>query len=183
LFQLYTTLKSIDSPLLNEMADEAKLMALHYPEATWISSVLSTEQYAGTSHSERSIFNNPWLHALPTNSRILLTLHPHFPVIPLHDATVLLGLDDFLPTLGDFFSGHTYTVCNGHRTSLPNCPLPFHDVNIWEKLQIQQCSMQDTQLIVAIQTVQVAPCSPTLPSGHANTVLITHEIGDILLAC
>ncbi|KIO01513.1 hypothetical protein M404DRAFT_16208 [Pisolithus tinctorius Marx 270] len=172
LFQLYTTLKSIDLPLLNEMADEAKLMALHYPEATWISSVLSTEQYVGTSHSERSIFNNPRLHGSPTNSRILLTLRPHFPVIPLRDATVLLGLDDFLPALGDFFSGHTYTVRNGRRTSPPNCPLPFHD----------QHSMQDTQLVAPIQTVQVAPCSPTLPSGRANTVLITHESGDILSA-
>ncbi|KAL4065534.1 hypothetical protein V8B97DRAFT_2025692 [Scleroderma yunnanense] len=173
LFQLFTTLKSINSPLLNEMADEANLMALHYPEATWISGILSTEHSVSAIRSLRSIFDNPRSRVSSTNSTaLLLTLRPHFPDVLLRDATVLLGLDDLLPALGDFFSGRSYTAHNGRRISLPDCPLPFDS----------QRSAQDAEVVVPTQTVQAAPPSPVLPFGRANTVLICHESGDLISA-
>ncbi|KAL4072026.1 hypothetical protein J3A83DRAFT_4372007 [Scleroderma citrinum] len=183
LFQLFTTLKSINSPLLNEMADEANLMALHYPEATWISGILSTEHSVSAIRSLRSIFDNPRSRVSSTNSTaLLLTLRPHFPDVLLRDATVLLGLDDLLPALGDFFSGRSYTAHNGRRISLPDCPLPFDSVNIWNKFRIQQRCAQDAEVVVPTQTVQAAPPSPVLPFGRANTVLICHESGDLISA-
>jgi hypothetical protein len=44
-FQLYTVLKSQWASLIYEMSREANTMALHYPEATWISTIMPGEQY------------------------------------------------------------------------------------------------------------------------------------------
>jgi hypothetical protein len=45
IFQLYTVLKLQWVSLIYEMSREANTMALHYPEATWISTIMPGEQY------------------------------------------------------------------------------------------------------------------------------------------
>jgi hypothetical protein len=55
-------------------------------------------------------------------------------------------------------------------------------VNIWEKFQIQQCSVHDPRVVAPAQTVQAAPPSPILLFGCANMVLIAHESSDLLSA-
>ena len=94
LFQLYTTVKSLSSPLLTEMVNEARLMALHYPDFDWISGALPSKCYIGSIHVQRSIFDNPRSCVLAANSTaILLTAQPHCSNLSLQDAPVyLLGL-------------------------------------------------------------------------------------------
>ncbi|KAI6039085.1 hypothetical protein EDC04DRAFT_2568878 [Pisolithus marmoratus] len=183
LFRLFTTLKRSTSPLFFEMVNEARLLSIHFPETNWIPGVLSTEHHVGSVHSQKSIFNNPRSRVSATNARaLLLTVRPHRPNLLLHDAMVCLRLDDLIPALGDFFSGRTYTARNGRRFSSPNCSLPFQAINIWEKFRIQQRSVQDVQAVAPTQTVQAAPPSEQLPFGRANTVLVSHESGDLMSA-
>jgi hypothetical protein len=163
------------------MVNEARLMTLHYPDSDWISGVLPNEHYVGSAHTQRSIFDNPRSHVSATDSTaLLLTIRPHHSNLSLHAALDHLGLDDLIPALGDFCSGCPYTARNGHRISTADCHLPFEAVNIWEKFRIQQRSVQDMQAVAPIQTVQAIPPSDRLPFGRANTVLISHESGDLL---
>ena len=183
LFCLYTAVKSSasESALFWEMIHEAKLMALHYPDSDWTSCLLPDEHSVLSAHTQRSIFDNPHSQVSGTNTTaILLTLRPHHSALSLHDASVLLGLHDLIPALGDFFSDRTYSTCNGHRVSSVDCYLPFRTVDIWEKLRILQRSMQDAHFLAPIQMVQAIPPSDVLPFSRANTVLISHESGDLL---
>ena len=184
-FQFFITLKSAGASLLNSvvMMKEANLMAAHYPEATWVSSISSTERPFSHIRPLRSIFDNPRSRISPSNSTaLLLTLRPHHSNYSVEQAATLFHLDDFRPALGDHFSNRSYNDRNGRRISLPRCDLTFKMVNIWEKFRIQQRSVHDPQVVVPAQTVQAAPPSPTLPFGRANTVLIAHESGDLLSA-
>jgi hypothetical protein len=178
-FQLFATLKTAGVPILNEMADEARLMQIHYPESMWIESVLPEEQSISTRTRRVSVFDNARSHLSSDNSTaILLTLRPHFPNISIYEASQLLSISDLHPALGDFVSGRSYTHRNGRRISLPNCYLPFSHVHIWSKFRMQQRSAQNPAVLAPPQTVQAAPPSPSLPFGRANIVLITHESGD-----
>ncbi|KAI5980755.1 hypothetical protein EDD15DRAFT_2186505 [Pisolithus albus] len=112
-FCLFTSLKTSMSPLFFEMVNEARLMAIHFPEANWISGVSPTEHHVGSVRSQRSIFDNPRSRVSASNTTaLLLTIRPHCPNLLLHDAAAYLHLDDLIPALGDFFSGRTYTTRN-----------------------------------------------------------------------
>ena len=156
-------------------------MTLHYPDSDWISSILSSEHHIGSAHVLRSIFDNPHLHVSATNSTaLLLTICPHYSNLSLCVASGHLGLNNFISALGDFCSGCSYTPHNGHRISTTDCHLSFQAVNVWEKFQIQQHSIQDVQAVAPIQTVQAMPPSNGLPFGRGNPVLVDHESGDLL---
>ena len=117
-------------------------MAAHYPEATWVSSIFSTEHPFSHIHPLRSIFDNPRSRISPFNSTALfLTLRPHHSSYSIEQAATLFHLDDFRPVLGDHFSNRSYNDRNGCRISLPRCDLTFKMVNIWEKFRIQQRSV------------------------------------------
>ena len=181
LFCLYTAVRSLSSPLLGKMVNKARLMTLHYPNSDWISGALPSEHHIGSAHVLRSIFDNPCSHVSATDSTaLLLTICPHHSNLSLHIGSGHLRLDDLIPALGDFCSGHSYTARNGHHISTTDCHLSFQAVNIWEKFQIRQRSIQDLQAVAPIQTVQAMPPSNGLPFGHSNPVLVNHESGDLL---
>ena len=184
-FQSFLTLKSAGASLANlvMMIQEANLMAAHYPEASWFSHISSTERLFSHIRPLRSIFDNPHSRVSPSNSTaLLLMLRPHHSNCSIEQAAALFHLDDFHPVLGDYVSGRSYNNRNGRHIPLPRCDIPFELADIWEKFQIQQRSVHDSQVVTPAQTIQAAPPSPTLPFGRANTVLIAHESGDLLSA-
>ena len=158
-------------------------MVAHHPEATWFSCISPTKHHFSHICPLQSIFDNPHSHMSPSNSTTLLVmLQPHHSKYSIEQAATLFNLDDFPPALGDHFSGRSYNNRNGCHISLPHCDLPFATVDIWEKFQLQQCSVHDLQVVMPAQMVQAAPPSPTFPFGCANTVLVAHESGDLLSA-
>ncbi|KAH7908791.1 hypothetical protein BJ138DRAFT_1012076, partial [Hygrophoropsis aurantiaca] len=178
-FQLYTTLKTAGAPLINEMALEANLMAIHYPESTWIDAILPEERRIST-RKRGSVFDNIRSHISSDNSTaILLTLKPHYPELSIHDACDLFSLPDLLPALGDYFGGRSYLQRGGRRVSAGRCSLQFSHVRVWTKFRMQQYSTQNPLVVAPPQTVQAAPRGPSLPFGRANIVLIAHESGDL----
>lgn len=165
------------------MIQEANLMAAHYPEASWFSCISSAKCLFSHIRPLWSIFNNSRSHVSPSNSTaLLLMLRPHHSNCSIEQAAALFHLDDFHPVLGDYLSGCSYNNRNGRRISLPCYDIPFEMVDIWEKFQIQQYSVHDSQVVTPAQTVQAAPSSPTLPFSHANMVLIVHKSSDLLSA-
>ena len=156
-------------------------MALHYPDFDWISGALPSECYVGSTHVQRSIFNNPRSCVSAANSTaILLTVWPHCSNLSLQDALVYLRLNDLIPALGNYFADHTYTACHSHCISSPSCLLLFQAIHSWEKLRIQQHSTRDVQVVMPTQTVQAKPPNDKLPFGCGNTVLVEHKSGDLL---
>ncbi|KIK12808.1 hypothetical protein PISMIDRAFT_120205 [Pisolithus microcarpus 441] len=178
-FQLFTTLKTAGTPLINEMVNEAVQMQMHYPESMWVANVLPNERCVGCIAFRKSIFDNDRSRISSDNSTAyLVTLRPHFPSISVDDAA-LLSINDLHPALGDFFSGRSYTSRNGHHLSSPHCPLPFSDFHAWNKFRIQQRSVQDPLSLSPPQTVQAVPPSTDMPWGQANTVLIRYLIAQV----
>ncbi|KAG9312495.1 hypothetical protein JVU11DRAFT_6882 [Chiua virens] len=113
---------------------------------------------------------------------LLLALQPHFPSLSVDDASKALSIPDLRAALGDFSSGRSYTARNGHHLASPDCPLPFSHIHAWHKLRIQQRSVQNPLSLRPAQTIQAVPPSPALPFGRANTVLISHESGELFSA-
>ncbi|KAH7910711.1 hypothetical protein BJ138DRAFT_1087120 [Hygrophoropsis aurantiaca] len=176
-FQLFTALKSEEVPLMNEMFREADSMALHFPEATWVSHLLPGEYSVGTMKPVMSLFDKAHSHVSRDNSTaILLTKRPHN-VLPIDEAAQTIAIQDLRPALGDFFSGRTYESRRGRRVSSSNCSLTFSSINLWHRFRMQQRSVQNPDIMSPAQTIQAAPPSSKMPYGRGNTVLITHTSG------
>ncbi|KIK31414.1 hypothetical protein CY34DRAFT_111380, partial [Suillus luteus UH-Slu-Lm8-n1] len=180
-FQLYTVLKSQRASLIYEMSREANTMALHYPEATWISTVLPGEQYVVAGKPITSLFdNNRTRFSSDDTVAILLTCRPHFPHQSIEEASQRFHIPDLCPALGDLISGRSYLERNGRRICRPNCSLSFHYLHVWQKFRMQRRAMQDSRIVSPAHTVQALPPSSSMPFGRGDTVLITHESGELL---
>jgi hypothetical protein len=180
-FQLYTVLKSQGASLVYEMSREANTMALHYPEATWISTVLPDEQYVGAGKPIISLFTKDRSRISSDDSvAILLTIRPHHPHLSIEEASQLFRIPDLRPALGDLISGRSYLERNGRRFCCPNCSLSFDRLRVWLNFRMQRCSTQDSRVVSPAQTIQALPPSSLMPFGRGNTVLIAHESGELL---
>jgi hypothetical protein len=180
-FQLYTVLKSQRASLIYEMSREANTMALHYPEATWISTIMPGEQYVIAGKPTTSLFtNNRTRFSSDDTVAILLTCRPHFPRLSIEEASQLFRIPDLCPALGDLISGRSYLERNGRRICRPNCSLSFHHLHVWQKFRMQRRSTQDSRIVSPARTVQALPPSSLMPFGRGDTVLITHESGELL---
>ncbi|KAG1802822.1 uncharacterized protein HD556DRAFT_1489651 [Suillus plorans] len=180
-FQLYTVLKSQRASLIYEMSREAHAMTLHYPEATWISTVLPDEQYVGAGKPITSLFIKDRSHISSDDSvAILLACRPHYPNLSIEEASQLFRIPDLRSALGDLISGRSYLERNGRRVCRPNCSLSFDHLRVWQNFRIQRRSMQDARVVSPAQTVQALPPSSLMPFGRGNTVLISHESGELL---
>jgi hypothetical protein len=180
-FRLYTVLKSQQASLIYEMSREANTMALHYPEATWISTVLPDEQYVSAGKPVTSLFNKDRSRISSDDSvAILLTCHPHHPHLSIEEASQLFHIPDLRPALGDLISGRSYLERNGRRVCRPNCSLSFDHLHMWQQFRMQRHSMQDSRIVTPARTVQALPPSSSMPFGRGNIVLIAHESGELL---
>lgn len=178
-FSLYMALKAGNAPLLNVMRREATEMAAEYPEHVWISHVLPDECQVGLVRTKSSLLSRNHSHISADQSTAFhITLRPHQPSLSIDNAAAIFSLPDLHPALGDWCSGLTYLDRNGQCLSAFDCPLPFTHVNIWHNVHLQQCSAQDSWLLVPIQTVQALPLSTNLPHGRCHTVLVNHVDGN-----
>ncbi|KAG1866444.1 hypothetical protein C8R48DRAFT_600483 [Suillus tomentosus] len=175
-FQLYTVLKSQQASLIYEMSREAHAMTLHYPEATWISTVLPDEQYVGAGKPIASLFTKDRSHISSDDSvAILLTCHPHHPQLSIEEASQLFRIPDLRPALGDLISGRSYLERSGKQFCRPNCSLSFDRLRVWQNFRMQRRSVQDSRVVGPAQTIQALPPNSLMPFGRGNTVLIAHE--------
>ncbi|KAG2361457.1 hypothetical protein BDR07DRAFT_1287171 [Suillus spraguei] len=89
-------------------------MVLHYPEVTWISTVLPDEKYTRGSKSITSLFNKDYSHVSSDNSiAILLTCCPHYSNLSIEDASQLFWIPDLCAALGNMISNRSYLQHQG----------------------------------------------------------------------
>ena len=180
LFHLYTSLKTNGASFLNEMVHEASEVSNHYPEVVWLPHALPLgEASAGIGASNSSLFSKSRSHISDNrSSAFLVNLKPHHLRMDTTEAARLFCLPDLHPALGDYFSlQQSYAVCNGQRRSRLGCFLPFTQIHVWTKFQMQQYSTQDSRILLPSQTLQALPPSDSMPYGRGNTVLINDTDG------
>lgn len=176
LFRFFTRLKTVNTTLIDEIGREEQLIQLHNPQTSW-----SPYPPAVGQSRSKPLFEHPRAYISTDNQRsLLLTARPHFPDISVDEASRSLGVQDLRPALVDFVSNNSYTSRNGRRVAPPNFPLSFSSLNAWNKFRIQLRSIQNPLTFSPPQTVQAEPPSASLPFGRANTVLLSHESGDLL---
>ncbi|KAG2359014.1 hypothetical protein BDR07DRAFT_1488757 [Suillus spraguei] len=156
-------------------------MALYYPEATWISTVLPDEQCVSSGKPVISLFIKDHSHISSDDSvAILLTGRPHHPCLSIEETSQMFHIPDLHPVLGDLISGRSYLEHNGRQFCSPNCSLSFDHLRVLQNFRLQRCSTQDSRVVSPAQTVQALAPSSSMPFGRGNTVLIAHESGELL---
>lgn len=142
-FQLFTSLTYHRCSLINFMVDEASAVADHYPEATWLSHALPSGEYrVKGAAAKKSLFDKP-RNKISDNFEIAfsVTIQPHYPRKTTVEAAVLFMLEDFHPSLGDYFILKlSHDQRNGRRRSTSAYELPFTALNIWCSFRMQQHS-------------------------------------------
>ncbi|KAG1839660.1 hypothetical protein DFJ58DRAFT_845641 [Suillus subalutaceus] len=168
-FQLYTVLKSQWASLIYEMSREANTMALHYPEATWISTVLPDEQYVSAGKPIISLFTNDHTHFSSDDTvAILLTCIPHFPRLSIEEASQRFHIPDLCPALGDLISGRSYLERNGSTfTSGKNsaCSSAVHKITVF--------TINDIRFIAPVPVTDMFSVQCHVQSNH-------EPLGDIV---
>jgi hypothetical protein len=103
------------------------------------------------------------------------------------DATMKLSVDEAMETfalpdlrgaLVDFITrleNNTALAIGGRRTANPVAPLPFDDIQIWSRLQIQNKSYHAPHDVLPPQTVNASPPSNPWMFGHSDAVLINMD--------
>jgi hypothetical protein len=104
LFGLHTSLKSGNASLLNEMVDEASDVTNHFPEAIWLSHVLTPEEVAIAGlKTKPSLFNKANSHqSEDSNTAFIVAIIPHYPCLSVAEAAHRFNLTDLHPALGDY---------------------------------------------------------------------------------
>ena len=168
--------------MIEVIACKDEQVHLYDPQLSWNPHASFIEQSRVVSQPNKLLFENPHSSISPDNNRaLLITLNPHFPKLSIDDASRFFGINDLCPALGDFFSNCLYTSRNGRRLSPFNCPLSFSSLDAWRSFRIQLRSTQNPSTFSPPQTIQAEPPSGSLPFGRRNTVLLSHETGDLLL--
>jgi hypothetical protein len=181
-FNLYASLKAGSASLLNEMVNEASEVALHYPEALWLSHALSPNEVNVGRNAPRSLtslFTKTRSHLLDDSSTaFLVASRPHIQNVSVDDAAAQFHLPDLRSAMGDFFVLNlNHAERNGHRRSRPDCVLPWSHVNIWTSFRMQQHSAQDPRILLPTCTIQALAPSDTMPYGRCNIVLVNDVDG------
>ena len=98
--------------------------------------------------------------------------------ISVEDAMEKFALPDLRGALVDFLTrfedNGTFTI-GGRRTANPIAPLPFDNIQIWTRLQIQNRSYHAPHDVLPPQTVNASPPSDSWIFGHSDVTLINTD--------
>ena len=87
------------------------------------------------------------------------------------------ALIDFLTRLED--NGVSALTIGGHRSANPTAPLPFDNIQIWTRLQIQNRSYYAPHDILPPQTVNASPPSSSWIFGRSDVALVNTDSSQI----
>ncbi|KAF9456576.1 hypothetical protein BDZ94DRAFT_1302461 [Collybia nuda] len=87
-------------------------------------------------------------------------------------------LPDLCAALTDFitrFKDNDSLTIGGRRVARVDAQLPFDDIQIWTKLQLQNCSYHAPHNVLPPQTINVLPPLDSWTFGRSDTVLINSD--------
>ena len=82
------------------------------------------------------------------------------------------NIPDLPGALADYLINRDIAHVSGRHLHGDHTVLPFTAVEVWTKVQIQNCTYHAPHNIIPAQMANALPPSTTWQSGHADTVLI-----------
>jgi hypothetical protein len=104
-----------------------------------------------------------------------LTRDPTMKTMSVEDVMEKFNLPDLRGALADFLTqvnSTNYFQIGGRRTGNLNSLLPFDNLQVWTKLQVQNHSYFRPHRILPPQTINASPPSGSWTYGHSDIVLI-----------
>lgn len=175
-FDLYTTIKTQGPSLAASIAAEASRIATHTHELTEHAEAVPV---GIVPSAPSSLFDKHRSHV--TDDRLTaftVSIKPHYANVPIDTIAHSFQVPDFHAALGDYFVlKQSYAARHGQRRSTSDCRLPFLQIHVWKSFRMQQCSAQDSRVLLPVRTVQALPPDSALPFGRGDTVMVSGEDG------
>ena len=120
----------------------------------------------------------PFRTIVQGDTALHLTRDPTVKTMSVDDAMEKFNLPDLRGALADFLTrvnntNHFYI--GGRRTGNLNSLLPFDNLQVWTKLQVQNRSYFRPHHILPPQTINASPPSGSWTYGHSDVVLINTD--------
>jgi hypothetical protein len=119
----------------------------------------------------------PFRTVVHGNTALHLTRDPRMKIL-VEDAMTKFNLPDLRGALADFLirvdAGSPIQI-GGHRVADRNSSLPFHNLQVWTKVQLQNRLYHTPNHVLPPQTINASPLSNLWPFGHSDVVLFNTD--------
>ncbi|KAH9028472.1 hypothetical protein EDB85DRAFT_1892487 [Lactarius pseudohatsudake] len=107
-----------------------------------------------------------------------LSRDPAMKAMSVKDAMAMFNLPDLQGALADFLvradAGDPIWI-GGRRVADSDSPLPFQNLQVWTKVQLQHCLYYAPNHILPPQSINALPPSGPWPCGHSDVVLFNMD--------
>ncbi|KAH9018300.1 hypothetical protein EDB84DRAFT_1589970 [Lactarius hengduanensis] len=112
------------------------------------------------------------------NTALHLSRDPAMKAMSVEDTMAMFNLPDLWGALADFLvcadAGDPIQI-GGCRVANSDSPLPFRNLQVWTKVQLQHRSYYAPNHILPPQTINASPPSGPWPCGHSDVVLFNMD--------
>lgn len=124
----------------------------------------------------------PFRTIVQGDTALHLTRDPTMKMISIEDAIEKFNLPDLRGALADFLTrlnnNDTFHI-GGRRIGNHNSLLPFDNLQVWTKVQVQNHSYFPPYHVLPPQTINASPPSGSWTYGHSDAVLINADNGKV----
>jgi hypothetical protein len=120
----------------------------------------------------------PFRTIVQGNTALHLARDPTMKTMSIEYAMESFNLPDLRGALADFLTrlnNNDPFYIGGRRIGDHNSPLPFDDLQVWTKMQVQNRSYFPPHQVLPPQTINVSPPSGSWTYGHSDVVLINTD--------
>ena len=120
----------------------------------------------------------PFRTVVHGNTAVHLSRDPTMKTMSIDDATIKFNIPDLRGALADYLvrvnAGNPIQI-GGRRVADSNSSLPFHRLQVWTKVHLQQHSYHPPNLVLPPQTINALPPSSPWPFGRSDVVLLNMD--------
>ncbi|KAH8995619.1 hypothetical protein EDB92DRAFT_1968768 [Lactarius akahatsu] len=120
----------------------------------------------------------PFRTVMYGNTALHLNQDPAMKAMSVKDAMAMFNLPDLWGALADFLvradAGDPIRI-GGHRVADSDSPLPFRNLQVWTRVQLQHHSYYAPNRILPPQTINASLPSGLWPCGHSDVVLFNTD--------
>ncbi|KAH9027612.1 hypothetical protein EDB85DRAFT_2074745 [Lactarius pseudohatsudake] len=120
----------------------------------------------------------PFRTVVHGNTALHLSRDPAMKAMSVEDAMAMFNLPDLRGALADFLvradAGDPIWI-GGRRVADSDSPLPFRNLQVWTKVQLQHRSYYAPNHILPPQSINASPPSGPWPCGHSDVVLFNMD--------
>jgi hypothetical protein len=93
----------------------------------------------------------------------------------IDQATATFKIPDLYGALADYLINGDAVHVHGHSSHGDDAISPFDAVELWTKVQIQNCAYHEPHNIIPAQMANALPPSPTWPSSGCTDTVLIHQ--------